>query len=178
MRPRRAAVGAALAVLAWIAWSGVAAAHDDLVSSSPVDGQSVARSPEKVELEFSGELQSMGEGTALIVTGPGGDVVTGDLEVEGPILRFFLGSVLPTAEYQVAYRVVSTDGHVVTGGTRFFVGPVPAELTTAPPGAPFGVDAPVDDGVPRAVVVGVGVLLVVVVAGLVVRRGRQHPDPS
>jgi copper resistance protein C len=175
MRPGWFLAVSVLAGLGWLAMPGAAEAHDELVSSTPIDGQSVPTSPEKVELTFSNELQSMGEGTALLVTGTDGEVVTGDLEVDGSVLRLFLGSVLPEDEYQVAYRVVSSDGHVVTGTLRFFVGPVPAELSTVPPGAPSGEDP---GGVPAWVLITAGILVVVVVAALVVWRGRHRREPS
>lgn len=172
MRSGRTPAAAALVVLGWCVATGVAAAHDDLVSSTPADGQSVATSPEKVELEFSGELQSIAEGVALLVTGPDGEVVTGDLEVEGPYVRLFLRSVLPEAEYRVAYRVVSSDGHVVTGSTRFFVGPVPAD--TGPASAPQDRSGA---GMPVGVVIGVGVIAAITVS-FVVLRSRPSRGPT
>lgn len=183
MRPRRSLTAAVLAVLGWTATTGLAHAHDELLSSTPVDGQSVESSPQTVELEFAGAVQALGGGTAVVVSEAGAAgaavVSTGDVEVDGSFVRQALEPDLPDGEYVVAYRVISSDGHEVEGSTRFFVGPVPAEVSTVPPGAPFGVDE--DEpagGVPASVLLVVGILVVVVVAGLVVWRGRRRRGSS
>jgi copper resistance protein C len=182
MRPRWIPAAAVLAVLSgaalgWAGMSGVALAHDELVASTPVDGQALAAAPAMVELEFAGDVQSLGDGTAVVVTEVGADdvvVSTGRPTVDGAFVRQRLVPDLPDAEYLVAYRVISSDGHEVEGTTRFYVGSVPPVVETVPPGV--ATDQDPAGRVPTWVVVGAGLLVVVVVATYVVRRGRRRGE--
>ena len=125
MRSRRIPAAAALVVLGWLASTGVAAAHDGLVSSSPADGQSVDASPAVVELEFAGDPQELGDGTAVVVDrGGGGDGREHRRRPRSMVRSSVRPSFpdLPDGEYLVSYRVVSSDGHEVEGSTRFYVG--------------------------------------------------------
>lgn len=162
---RRFGVAVALVVVGWVAATGVAAAHDELVWSTPADGQAVAASPAEVELEFAGALQSLGDQPPIVVTASDGTVVSdGGPDVDGTNVRQSLAPSLPDGEYQVAYRVVSSDGHLVTGTTQFFVGPVRS--------APDVDGVEQGAGMPGAVLAVVGGVAVLVVAGLVLRRSR------
>lgn len=181
---RRFGAVATLVVVGWLATTGVAAAHDELVSSKPVDGQAVVTSPAEVELEFAGALQSLGDQAPIVVTASDGTVVSdGEPDVDGQHVRQALASSLPDGEYQVAYRIVSSDGHLVTGTTRFFVGSVPA--TPGQAAGPSPVDLPRDPaadrtgtGVPGGVLVIAGGVAVVVVAVMVLRRSRHEQGPT
>lgn len=189
MRSGRFAVAAVLVVVGWTAATGVAAAHDELISSTPADGQAVPASPAAVELEFAGALRSFGDQPVAVVTDSAGAVVSaGDAEIDGPYARQPLAADLPDGEYQVAYSVISSDGHRVEGTTRFFVGSVPAgsepaapEQTAGPSQAALAGD-PAEDGnetgVPGIVLVIAGGVAVVVVAVLVLRRSRREQGPT
>jgi methionine-rich copper-binding protein CopC len=173
MSARRILAAAVLAVFGLFAATGVAAAHDGLVSSTPADGQSVDESPDMVVLQFTGDPQSLGDANAMVVTDSAGEVVsTGATEVVGPFVRQPLRADLPDGTYVGAYRIVSSDGHEVEGSIRFFVGPVP------PAGAPFGLDQPPDSGVgvPPLLIFAVGAVVLILVALLVVRRSRGRSE--
>jgi copper resistance protein C len=175
MRSGRAAAIAVLTMLGWVTLAGIAAAHDELVSSSPADGQALDASPAMVELQFAGPPESVIGGNAVLVATAGGDEVvsTGAVEVDGVFVRQALLPDLPDGEYVVAYHVVSSDGHQVEGSTRFFVGGVPSSV-----GAPFGFDDPGQDdpngglGLPVVILVVASAFVAVVVAVVLLRRDR------
>lgn len=175
MRSGRVAAAAVLTTLGWLAVAGVAAAHDELVSSSPADGQALETSPAMVELQFAGPPESLIGGTAVMVAaaGDGAVVSTGSVEIDGVYVRQALLPDLPDGEYVAAYRVVSSDGHQLEGSTRFFVGAVPPSV-----GAPFGFDDPGRDdpdaglGMPVVILVAVGALVAAVIVVVLLRRDR------
>lgn len=168
----RLGVIAVLTGLALLGGAGPAAAHNTLVSSDPADGASLASGPQRVTLVFDQPVNS-GFNT-VTVTGPGdtrwtaGQVVTNDNTVTTDMLP--LG---PAGEYTIGYRVVSADGHPVTGTLRF-------QLTQAGGGTPATAGQPAAteqqaDGAPAwpwvlaaLALLGAGVLL-----GLRVTRSRQ-----
>jgi len=98
--------------------TGTAYAHADLTSTNPADGSQLSVAPENVELTFSEtllpdtvEIAVTTESRGLIgntIFSTTGDTVTVDWD-----------QTLPGDTYQVAYRVVSNDGHPVTGAFSF-----------------------------------------------------------
>lgn len=125
--------------LAAFATAGSASAHNSLVSTNPADGASVDTGPSTVTLTFDQPVQD-GFNT-ITVTGPDdtrwttGGVTTSGNTASTPVLP--LG---PAGEYVVGYRVVSADGHPVSGELRF-------RLTTAGTGTPAPAQAaPESDG--------------------------------
>lgn len=96
-----------------------AAAHAALLSSSPAQGDRLRVLPAEVTFEFN---QDMSAPAYVIVTAPDGSSVTdGDPEVDGAVVRQAV-SEGPEGTYTMAYRVVSEDGHPVTGEIAFTVG--------------------------------------------------------
>ncbi len=97
-----------------------ASAHTELVSSSPDDGASVARLPLTVELAFSEAVRAQG---AFVVVADlaGTQVEVGDPEVVDGIVTQSTTGDGPAGDYTIAYRVVSADGHPVTGEVGFEV---------------------------------------------------------
>ncbi|WP_164745325.1 copper resistance CopC family protein [Georgenia faecalis] len=111
-----------------------AQAHDALVASEPADGAVLDASPERVRLTFSGDVLDVGP--VVVVTDATGDVVAdGTPEVAGPDVTLPLASALPGGGYDVAWRVVSNDGHPIEGAFGFTVTGVAAE-PTSPAAAP------------------------------------------
>ncbi len=111
--------------------AGPAAAHARLERTDPADGASLGAGPGVVRLVFDEAVQDAL--ATVVVTGPGGDVVAGapeivDGTVDQPVAAEEAG------DYRVAYRVVSADGHPVSGELSFTV--------TAAPAAPGGSSAP------------------------------------
>ncbi|MDY6054883.1 copper resistance protein CopC [Micrococcus sp.] len=106
---------AACAVTATIAAAaaGPAVAHDELVEAVPADGATLTEAPEAVTLTFSGELID-GQGIQNLVQvtdAAGHQWQDGAATVDGPTLTAPLCADLPRGEYDVAYRVVYSDGH-------------------------------------------------------------------
>jgi methionine-rich copper-binding protein CopC len=96
--------------------SSPADAHASLVSTSPEDGTRIATAPPSVELTFSEEISE----AFVAVTAPDGTKVkTSHAHVSGPQVRADLASSDEQGRYTVAYRVVSADGHPVSGTFTF-----------------------------------------------------------
>ena len=105
-----------------------ASAHADLVSTDPVDGAELQSAPESITLSFNSKiLEGMAE---LAVTNSIGELVTGIIAESAQTTTTALWPVdLPGDTYKVAYRVVSEDGHPITGAFSFSY---PVSETTAP----------------------------------------------
>ncbi|GMA50852.1 hypothetical protein GCM10025857_22090 [Alicyclobacillus contaminans] len=102
----------------------VAFAHAFIVQSTPTDNQVLQQSPHLVEITFDEPVQTVFGG--LTVTNDSGlRVDNGDahLQADNPrILECTLKSGLPDGVYQVQWRVISADGHPVSGIIPFRVG--------------------------------------------------------
>lgn len=97
-----------------------AVAHDELISSDPADGATVATAPEQLTLTFSGQIAEVG--AAVNVTdGAQASVVDGDPQVEGTTLVQDLSDDLAAGDYEVVWRVTSQDGHPISGTFGFVV---------------------------------------------------------
>lgn len=110
-RLRTAAAACTLAVV--IGAAAPAAAHDELLEAVPADGATLTEAPEAVSLTFSGELID-GQGIQNLVQvtdAAGHQWQDGAAAVDGPTLTAPLCADLPRGEYDVAYRVVYSDGH-------------------------------------------------------------------
>ncbi|MBC3194306.1 copper resistance protein CopC [Pseudonocardia sp. C8] len=126
------------ALLAGLLGAGPAQAHEDLVASDPPDGSSVTAAPTEIRLTFSGAVRP---GTSTVaVTGPGGRRwEAGAASTAGDTVTVPLRRLAEAGTYTVGYRVVSGDGHPVTGSTTFILDVAPQE---APSTTPFPLPAP------------------------------------
>ncbi|GAA1757541.1 copper resistance CopC family protein [Agromyces humatus] len=136
-----ALAAAALAVALGITLAGGAPAfaHDELIGSSPEPGEVFDAAPAEVSLTFSGAV--IEAGTAVVVVDHHGE----EIEVGAPVIAGSdVTAALPAdlaGDYQVRWRVVSSDGHPIEGAIDFGVG---ADATgTWTEEAPHD-DAPVD----------------------------------
>ncbi len=97
-------------------------AHAILVKSNPAQDASVTSAPEKVELWFN---EGVGEEyAALAVIDAAGTRVDAKDAQRGTLDRALLSVTLPRLPeglYTVRYRVLSADGHVVSGKFNFTV---------------------------------------------------------
>jgi len=95
-----------------------ASAHADLVSTDPVDGSVLQSAPESITLSFNSQiLDGMAE---LAVTNSAGVLVTGVIAESAQTTATALWPVdLPGDSYKIAYRIVSEDGHPITGSFSF-----------------------------------------------------------
>jgi methionine-rich copper-binding protein CopC len=120
-RTRALVAGLAVAVVAVLATAAPASAHDRLVSSDPASDQTLRAAPSTVSLTFSADVLDMG--AAIVVSDDAGtDWVSAAPTVDGPTVTAALDSGMPDAGYEIRWRVVSSDGHPITGVVPFVVG--------------------------------------------------------
>jgi methionine-rich copper-binding protein CopC len=111
-----------------------AQAHASLISSSPADGDVVASVPIEVTFTFD---DSLGSPAYVTVAGPdGSNIADGAAVVDGATVTQAVRLFPQSGKYTASYRVVSDDGHPVTGTIHFTVDPVHG--TTAPSSATSG----------------------------------------
>jgi methionine-rich copper-binding protein CopC len=159
-----------------------AQAHSQLVSTSPTDGAELAFSPDVVSFTFDETLLA---GTATIsINDDAGNLVTGGpVDPEGTTVSYPMPSALASGTYQAAYRVVSGDGHAVTGAITFTIAAggassAPASVqpssstAVAVPATPAPQPAEQDGGLPIGWIVALLAVAAVVVAIVVVSRRR------
>lgn len=122
--PRTAAHGAWLALLIALILTPLAGAalpahaHDVLIDSDPASGSTVDAMPEKVTLEFNNEIITIG--ATIVATGPdGSDIAEGEPQISGNAVTQALTGDAQPGEYQIAWRVVSSDGHPIQGLVTF-----------------------------------------------------------
>ena len=121
---RRRWAGALLVVLTALFVTVSAApvqAHAELVSSTPADGARVDRSPPRVQLRFTESVRLIDGGLSLL--GPDGTPVdTPGATARGSTVSWPMPQNLPRGRYLVSWRVISADGHPVSGAFSFGVG--------------------------------------------------------
>ncbi len=95
-----------------------ARAHDVLISTKPAEGASIKMLPEQVKVTMSANLTKTG--AVIKVVGPDGEQWDEqDTSVSGTDAVVSLREGGPAGEYQVTWRVVSSDGHPVSGEYTF-----------------------------------------------------------
>lgn len=115
-----------------------ALAHDQVVSASPSENESLASAPSEVVIEFTAEL--LDTGALINVTNASGqDVTDGEVTLDGRIVSKKLQPNLPNGQYELVWRVVSADGHPITDKYQFAIGEPVVPTDTA--GAPNNSDA-------------------------------------
>ncbi|MEU4386282.1 copper resistance CopC family protein [Promicromonospora sp. NPDC023805] len=120
-RSRPLVAGLAVAVVALCATAVPASAHDKLISSDPASDQRLAEAPAEVSLTFSADVLDMG--AAVVVSDAAGtEWVSAVPAVDGPTVTAVLDPGMPDAGYEIRWRVVSSDGHPITGVIPFTVG--------------------------------------------------------
>ena len=108
-----------------------AAAHDEIVSSSPEAGSTVSVVPEEISLTFSGEILTDFSAVIIEVVAPDGqNIASGDPVIDGTTVT---QAVTPgqAGVYTVRWRVVSSDGHPISNEYQYTV-----EAVTVPTSAP------------------------------------------
>lgn len=184
------AATSALAVIGLLAVAAPAAAHNELRSSSPVQGARLITGPDRVVLEFGERLDPTFTTIAVTLSG-GAPVAKGTPEVTGTrVTQPFTGRLRDGA-YTVAYQVVSVDGHPVRGAVSFTVASPatqqpsrpaasipPQDVTRSPtPGtAPLaGATAdPGDDDTPAGLAVGAAAVAALIIGGALMWRRRPR----
>ena len=111
--------GMAVALLAMPLQALPAAAHSPLISSSPADGDVLAAAPQAIEMKFRGTARLV----RLVLTGAqSGEVTLSEQHLMVEKHRHTVSLPAITAdEYEVRWRALSADGHVVKGSFSFIV---------------------------------------------------------
>ena len=136
---KRAALGSVLLALGILVAgpAPLALAHADLILSTPDDGARLPEVPTEVELTFSEDL--LPETVVVSVEDSAGMVIRVlEYEVDGADVIVTWPPGLSGSDYTVNYRVVSQDGHPVSGSLAFTVDSPP--VATAPSASPASVD--------------------------------------
>jgi methionine-rich copper-binding protein CopC len=180
-RFRRVLAISSLVLLAIVGLAAApASAHSKLVSTSPVDGSVLDAPPTSVEFIFDETLLA-GTETISINDEQGNVIVTAPATVDADTISLPWPASASEGVFQVAYRVVSGDGHPVTGAITITIAasatssnaPASAlpsstpEPTTTPSEPPRGVAGSL------VVIVALGVLVLAVVAGVTLSRRRR-----
>ena len=98
--------------------TSVAYGHASLTSSNPEDGSQLSAPPSFVELTFNEEL--LPDTVEIAVTTEAAGLIAGtEFATVGPTVQVTWPQNLPDDTYKVAYRVVSNDGHPITGAISF-----------------------------------------------------------
>lgn len=102
--------------------AGPVAAHAVVVSSSPGDREQLPTAPQQVQIVFSEDVTTVGPGLQ-VVDGAGARVSTGAVTQPEPrTLAVALPEDLGDGSYVASYRIISADGHPVSGAIVFGVG--------------------------------------------------------
>jgi methionine-rich copper-binding protein CopC len=106
-----------------------AQAHNVLTGSDPKDGARLVSVPGRVTLTFDQPVRA--EFAQVALTRPDGTVSTTSVQVAGDKVTATLPAASAVGAYTVGYRIVSNDGHPVSGKIRFTVtGEAPAPAPT------------------------------------------------
>lgn len=114
--------------------ASAAQAHTELISSSPTNGAVLATAPTSVTFIFEDALIPDLD-TVSINDAKGNNVAHQKVTPTGDQLSISWPTDLPAGEYEVAYRVVSVDGHPVSDSIRFSYGETAAPVASQTPAA-------------------------------------------
>ena len=161
---RRSGLAALMVALCafFVAAPSAAFAHDELIGSTPSNGEIVEVGPTEIDLRYSANpLEGAGATEVLVISPSGAEVQQGDpvLDRNGVIQE--LSGADERGTYTVVWRIVSSDGHPISGELTFSVGEAsePADLPTAG-GAGGETDTDTDAG-------GVDVTAIWIIVGIV-----------
>ena len=152
-------------------------AHTSLELSTPTDGQSIEFMPAELSASFDEDLiEIQGEvvNTLELESADGAKYVLSSATIAGPTVSANTGDgEYPAGDYLLKYRVVSADGHPVTGEIRFStqslttIGSAPAE-----PEATAYVAETEESSLRNAIYIATGLLLVLTIALVLKKKMR------
>ncbi|MTD58305.1 copper resistance CopC family protein [Amycolatopsis pithecellobii] len=172
---RKALAVLALAVAAMIGTATPALAHNVLISTDPAKGTALETGPAKITLIFDAPVQG-GDINQISVLGPDrSQWAEGTVAISSNVVTVPVRPLGPAGTYTVGYRILSSDGHPVTGEYTFTLTKA-GNGTPATAGAATGVagsSSGSGGGVPVWVwVIGAFVLLAIGLT-LALRMGRE-----
>ncbi|WP_299089551.1 copper resistance CopC family protein [uncultured Microbacterium sp.] len=117
-----------------------AQAHDELVSSYPEANSTLTSSPAEITLSFSGELIAGMQSAAVeVIASDGENIATDAPSEDGTSITQQLTPNPPDGLFTVRWKVVSSDGHPISGEYTYTVAPtdaVPSSPAATPSTAP------------------------------------------
>ena len=113
--------------------TGTAQAHDELIDSSPGVDEHLDAAPNQVRLTFSDDILTIGP-KVVVADDTDGTWTTGEPVLDGSAVVVTLKDDVPDGRYEIRWRVVSSDGHPITGLIPFTVGEVDQRVATPDPG--------------------------------------------
>jgi len=116
-----------LAVAAAVGAAAPAQAHDQIISTSPSEDSHVDTAPAEVSMVYTDSLIEVGA-VVLVMDDTDKDWADGPVALDGPNATQAIKPGMQDGIYQVRWRVVSSDGHPISGVYDFAVGT--ATLTT------------------------------------------------
>lgn len=154
---------------------GLASAHSALIGTIPVDGETVSTAPAAITLQFNEEpLDGMVD--IAVTDSTGAIVATNTAAVTGTEVALPWPGTIGAGDYTVAYRVVSADGHPITGTITFtYTGEPtnPNETATVDESTGAQVVTEVTEsegGSGLPIVIGIAVIAVIGIGGLLIWR--------
>ena len=110
-----------LAVAAAVGVASPAQAHDQIISTSPSEDGHVDTAPAEVSMVYTDSLIEVGA-VVLVMDDDEKDWADGPVALDGPNATQAIKAGMPDGVYQVRWRVVSSDGHPISGVYDFAVG--------------------------------------------------------
>lgn len=135
------AAAAALVLLSVGTTANPAAAHDNLVASSPASGEQLALPPEQVTLQFSASIFTDGA-EVVLNDSAGNNWIEGALAIDGPNVTASVAAGMPAGSYEVIWKVVSADGHPISEAIPFTVLEGAPVVTPTPSPTPVATEEP------------------------------------
>ncbi|MEV6716543.1 copper resistance CopC family protein [Lentzea sp. NPDC051208] len=133
---KRALIAFLFAGAAVLVTAAPAAAHNALIGSDPKDKSSLEVGPSTVTLTFDQDVQGgQGINTISVVDSNGGHYeAAGDPTIKDTTVSAKVDALGKAGEYKIGYRILSADGHPVSGELTF-------TLTKDGTGTPRAIDA-------------------------------------
>ncbi len=132
-----AATAAGFAVAAFsltMALASQASAHASLISSTPDDGATITQAPTQLELTFDENIRQ--PSTIIVIAPDRKHVENGPTQILNATVTQPLDEITTAGRYTMAYRVISADGHPVSGQLTFTYAPPGTTATAAASAAP------------------------------------------
>lgn len=171
----------AATVIALLLGMGSARAHSELISSSPAAESDLDLVPASIELVFNQKIQDQFAYATL--TGPDGTQISrGEPSVQGERVLLPVQAGGGSGQYTVAYRVISEDGHPISGTYSFTVAlpasPVAQKGTASAATATAAAAADTEESGSGSSlmlpILGGGVALLFLVGMMIVLRGERR----
>ncbi|MBB2975935.1 methionine-rich copper-binding protein CopC [Microbacterium endophyticum] len=180
---RTFAAGMLVGAVVILATAVPASAHDELLESSPAYNAQLDAAPTEITLTFSADVLEMG---AVVIVADANDTdwAASEPEISGESVTVGLQTDMPDAGYEVRWRVVSSDGHPISGVIPFTIGNAsplvrasagPSETATPSPTTNTQITSE-DGGALRPIVIGVigAAAAVAIFAVILYFRRRAH----